>query len=87
MCSIGTYLLIAALILNLILNIIALVFYHKYVAKDTKFEMMLSYNDKKVLFGKCPTTTTLILSLLFSHKLLQLLFSNFLYSRHFSYKL
>ena len=43
-CSIGVYLILAALGTNLILNIIALVFYCKYISNDTKFNEMLSYN-------------------------------------------
>jgi len=69
------------------LNIVALVFFWKYILKDPKFSYMMNYNEKKVFMGRCPTTSVLILSVLASHKILQLLFSNFLSSRHFSYKL
>lgn len=47
---------------------------------------MFLYNEKKTFLKKCPTLTTVVVSLIFSHKALQLLFSNFLSSRHFSYK-
>jgi hypothetical protein len=81
------YLTLAALGVNFILNIIAIVFYSKYISKDSKFNDMFLYNEKKVFLGKCPTISILGISVLVSHKILQLLFSNFLLSRHFSYKL
>jgi hypothetical protein len=86
-CSTGIFLLIAALIINFILNVISMVFFWKYIHKDAKFEQMLNYNEKKVFLGKCPTITILILAIISSHKILQILFSNFLLSKHFSYKL
>lgn len=85
--SIGVYLILAALGVNFILNIIAIVFYSKYISKDSKFNDMFLYNEKKVFLGRCPTISILAISVLVSHKILQLLFSNFLLSRHFSYKL
>ena len=39
------------------------------------------------MLGRGPTITVLVLSVIGSHKLLQFLFSNFLISKHFSYKL
>ena len=78
---------LAALGTNFILNLIALFFFWKYISKDPKFGQMVNYNQKKVFLGKCPTISVLVLSVLASHKILQVLFSNFLASRHFSYKL
>lgn len=86
-CSKGVFLLIATLIINLILNVIAMIFFFKYIRKDSKFSHMLNYNEKKVFLGKCPSTTIMVLAVISSHKVLQVFFSNFLLSKHFSYKL
>jgi hypothetical protein len=69
MDQVGIYLLVVAIGINAILNVIAFVFFYKYIYKDTKFSQMLVYNNKKLYLGKCPTVTTFILGIIFSHKI------------------
>jgi hypothetical protein len=75
------------MLINFILNIVAMVFFCIYISKDKKFGQMLTYNEKKVFLGRGPTITILVLAIVSSHKIMQFLFSNFLTSKHFSYKL
>lgn len=80
-------LIIISLASNYILNAIAGIFFYKYLYPDSKFYKQMINNSQKSVLGKCPLYTIIIISFSSSHKLFQILFSNFLGSRHFSYKL
>ncbi len=57
-----------AILLNLILNIIGIIFFKKYVFPDEKMQAQLKKLRDKTKTGVCITYTCIVFSVIFSHK-------------------
>lgn len=81
----GMYVVLIAFLLTLALNIIHFILFRKYVWKDEKFQMQYKKLGKTKT-GKCVTYSCIITSIVFSHKFIEILFSNLFESNFFIYK-
>jgi len=71
----GMMVVLIAYIINLILNLVSFGFFKKYIWTDDKFEYR-KVKLKKAKCGLCLTYFFVIVSIIFSHKWLDVLFSN-----------
>jgi hypothetical protein len=83
----GLYVVLIAFLLNLFLNILSLYFFKKYVWPDERFQGNFKKLKDKTKTGACVTYTCIILSGIFSHKFVEILFSNLFESAFFVYKI
>lgn len=81
----GMIVVIIAYVITLIFNILALYFFKKYVWSDDKFDTH-KRKLKRTKCGLCMTYFFIGVSVLFSHKWMDLLFSNFFETAHCIYK-
>jgi hypothetical protein len=66
--QVGMAIAAIAILLNLILNIIGIIFFKKYVLPDEKMQTQLKKLKDKTKTGVCITYTCIVFSVLFSHK-------------------
>ena len=71
----GMTVVLIAYVINLILNLVSFFFFKKYIWTDDKFEYR-KIKLKKAKCGLCLTYFFVVLSVIFSHKWLDVIFSN-----------
>lgn len=79
------YLLLAAIGTNLLLNVLNIVFFSRYVWSDSKFQQCL-LRLRKTCFGRVMIYMCCTVAVILSHKHICLLFSNLFGSKFFKYK-
>jgi hypothetical protein len=84
--TLSVYFLFAAIGLNLVLNIMNLIFFRKYIFSNEKYKKMYVSISKKSLLGKCMQYQNYIFSIVITHKLTEILFSNLFASKYHMYK-
>lgn len=81
----GMYIVLIAFLLTIALNIVHFILFRKYVWKDEKFQMQYKKLGKTKT-GPCVTYSCIVTSIVFSHKFIEILFSNLFESNFFIYK-
>ena len=82
----ASYIVVGALVCNLVLNILGACFFRNYLWEDVRVQGHLKRLRNKNCCGACFTYFLLILSVLFSHKIAEILFSNLFEVIQFTYK-
>lgn len=72
----GLYVVLIAFLLNLLLNVLGMYFFKKYVWPDDKFQTNFNRLKNKTKVGVCITYTCFGTTLLISHKFVEIMFSN-----------
>ena len=84
--KIGLYVVLIAYILTLVLNIIGIIFFKKYLWPDEKFQNQYKKLSQKTKCGVSITYLVFILGTSLSHKIVEILFSNIFQTNYFLYK-
>jgi len=66
--SSGIFVVLAAFLINVVLNVVGMMFFRKYIWSDPKFTLHYEKLVVKMKCGKCFTYFVLIVALIFSHK-------------------
>ena len=82
----GLIIVVVAYLITIVLNIIATVFFKRYIWADDKFQSQMGKLASKTRCGVSVLYLVLVLSVAMSHKVLELLFSNLFQTSYLTYK-